>query len=468
MRHQPLLPSCAVDEWGFVDESASNSALQYNQKNSNIFSKRSLLFKEYKPLLNALGEYTRTLSNFFQQSINTIIINPVLGRGINLETNKGKIREIAIQQGLKPDVIPIAAINLADAVKVLPKLQKEFRQLIAKLLSSNEIDSLEHQENSVYSRVWSLWYFFTFHPEQVLHDASEKCTRQLTNTIRRVRNNLRQKLEATSSGSIHINIASEDILWEQERALWLTIDGKNAVEVYNSVESVITTIRQAVCEVENTELRRYALDFNWPFVVIVPLVRGKSLTAMAWHISLPVLLSGNEQGQLKWWNFVQHPIPLDALTELGFTTWTVPRLEVANRLIASVSQLSLLASHIRDFERLPELDEQGLEQFQNYIQSLSDPMSEAFQPVLYAETEIANFLIKLSPSQYEERPNLVAVREAIKKLHEHILPSSDFQDSLTIDFRRIVEWANRLERGKQYAFLTYLFWASDVLDEVEV
>jgi hypothetical protein len=207
------------------------------------------------------------------------------------------------------------------------------------------------------------------------------------------------------------------------------------------------------------------IDLNWPFVVIIPLVKGKSLNATAWRISLTVLLSNDEQLELKWWNLVPHPIPPDALTELRLTTWAEPRLEVAHKLIASVSKLSLFAAHLRNFARLPDLDEQGQKEFQDYIQRLVAPMNEALQLVRDTEVEIRNFFGEFSPSDYENRPNLVDVVQALQALHNQV-PTSDFQGQVSMDLEGMVEWANRLETGKQYAFLAYLFWASDILSIV--
>jgi hypothetical protein len=149
---------------------------------------------------------------------------------------------------------------------------------------------------------------------------------------------------------------------------------------------------------------------------------------------------------------------------LRLTTWAEPRLEVAHKLIASVSKLSLFAAHLRDFARLPDLDEQGQKEFQDYIQRLVAPMNEALQLVLDTEVEIGNFFGEFSPSDYENRPNLVDVVQALQALHNQVLPTSDFQGQVSMDLEGMVEWANRLETGKQYAFLAYLFWASDILN----
>ena len=463
LRNHPLLPYCAVDEWGFVDELSSDSPSQEAKEKLPIVSKRSLFLKLYKPFLTDFGTYTRTLSNFLDQAIHAMVLNPALGKGLKDKGTQSQIIEIAKQNGIKPDVIRISNFNLSNTIQVLPKLHNKFRQLLAQFISDNELESLDGQEQVVYRRVWNLWYLFTSQPDLRLKNPVQESANRFDNLKRGIRNNLKKGLRNISSETACFKIVSEDTLWGEERALWIKIDGGNPVEVYNSLESVLTAIWQAFLEVKNKDLRHHVIDFNWPFIAIVALVKGKSLNAMAWHINLSVLLSNDEQLELKWWNLAPHPIPPDALTELRLMTWTDPRLEIGNKLVASVSQLSLFAAHIRDFERLPDLDEQGQKEFQEYLQHLAVPIGQALQMVLDTEVETLKFFEELLPSNYEKRPNLARAFEALQALHNQVLPTSNLQGEVAMDLKAVVEWANRLETGKQYAFLAYLFWASDIL-----
>lgn len=466
LRNQPLLPNCAVNEWGFVDELATDLSSIQKKKDKEKFpdSKGSSNLKLYKPFLTNIETYTNTLYNFFDQAIHAMALNPVLGKGLKNKTAKSKIIKVAEQKGIKTHVIRISNFNLSNTIQVLPKLHKDFRQLLAQFISDNELESLDGQEQVVYRRVWNLWYLFTSQPDLRLKNPVQESANRFDNIKRGIRNNLKKELRNISSDKLRIQIVSEDILWKQERTLWIKIDGENPVEVYKSLETVLTAIWQAFLEVKNKDLRHHVIDLNWPFVVIVPLVKGKSLNPTAWHINLTVLLSNDEQLELKWWNLAHHTIPPDALTELRLMTWTEPHLEIGNKLIDSVYQLSLFAAHIRDFERLPDLDEQGKKEFQEYIQCLGLPMSQALQLVLDTEVEILNFFAKFSPSDYANRPNLATAIEALQALHNQVLPASNVQGQVVMDLDGMVEWANRLETGKQYAFLAYLFWASDIVN----
>ncbi|MCW6053890.1 hypothetical protein K4039_28530 [Lyngbya sp. CCAP 1446/10] len=426
-----------------------------------------MFLKLYKPFLTDFGTYTNTLYNFFDQATHAMVLNPLLGKGLKPdqknEISRNQIIKNTEQYGIKANLIRISNFNLSNTIKVLPKLHKNFRQLIAQFINDNELESLDGQEQAVYRRVWNLWYLFTFQPDLRLKNPVQESANQFENSKRRIINHLKKELRNICSDKLRIQIISEEVLWRQERTLWIKIDGENPVEVHKSLESVLIAIWQAFLEFKNKDLRHHVIDLNWSFVAIVPLVKGKSLNATAWHINLTVLLSNDEQLELKWWNLVPHSIPPDALTKLMLMTWTDPCLEIGKKLIDSVSQLSLFAAHIRDFERLPDLDEQGEKQFAEYIQRLVDPMSEALQLVLDTEVEILNFLGEFSPSDYENRPNLKTVVEALQALHTQVLPTANLQGQVTMDLEGMVEWANRLETGKQYASLVYLFWVSDIV-----
>ena len=132
---------------------------------------------------------------------------------------------------------------------------------------------MERQEQEIFSSAWSLWYFFAAHPQRVVPNPA-LLIRRATEIITRIRTSLRRQLRALSAQGVQVSIASKKVLWDGEPALWLTMDSEDAVAVYETLEAVIQAIRQAVRTVPETELRRYVLDFQWPYVVVVPWYAG--------------------------------------------------------------------------------------------------------------------------------------------------------------------------------------------------
>jgi len=468
MLHKPpLLPRCAFDQWGFVTDRTTqaleNSRLgadNRSQERLALRSNKGLALEKYSGFSKAFMDYTNLLFHFLDRASPVMVLNPHLRDRKNF-----KAKEISNQSDIK-QTIRASIGNLGDVLKILPKFQKEFRLLLSKFIDPQKLDALERQENDTLSDVWSLWYFFALHPTRRLQNAQQECKEELNNKTKRVIKTLKKELRAISSEELQVNISSEILSWEKEPALCLTIDGKNSLDVYNSIDRVINLVREALNSIENIELRRYTLESTWSNVAIVPLVKGKSLNATAWSFPLLILLF--EENQLGWWNFVPKPIPQDTLHELRITTWTLPRLEVPNKLLASVTQLSLFASHVRDFERIEnllELDEQGKEQLQQYVQHLSISISKAFQSALDAMAEMAEYFDKLPPIKQASRLNLLSAVQLLIELRDWIMPKTDFQERIRMGLEEIVHWANRLGTAQQYTFLIYLSWASDVLEE---
>ena len=467
LHNYPLLPSCALDEWGFIDEYTARAIDQQREEIQSLLEKRGLIIQEYTPFLPAFREYIRTLDNFFNQAIETMIFNSRFGKGKRAKTERLKAVEQLQQQEKYTKADRLSTMNLAGAVKGLVTLQSAFRQLLSQYIDKKVLINVEEQEQNLYYRVWSMWYFFAYHPHLALMDAKQKCPKHMMDDLKKMRQQMQREFDKLASDNLSVTIISKDNLWVSKPALWLTINGKNALEVYNSIAQVITAIRHALSDSEDTELRRYVLDFHWPFVVIVPLIQGKSLNAMAWRISLPVLLSDSEISGLNWWNFVLQSISSEEMTKVGISTWNLPHLEDVTMLMASTAELSLLLGHIRDFKHLPELDVSGNGILQQYIQSLSGHISKILQRLGNAVTKIASSITNIAPTEYIHHPNLEIVVQALQEFGNIIIPPTYSQCGAEMSHNQLIEWANQLEKASEYASFIYLVWASDIVDEVE-
>jgi hypothetical protein len=457
----PLLPVAAVDEWGFVEEATSETNARGGP--DGLIKRSGLALQRYKPFLKSFNEYTRPLSNFFTQAIHGMTLNPFLGRA----ADRSQVLETATANGIKPELVRLSTLNFADAVKNLSSFQRMSRQVLGPFFESRELDHLDNEEQKTLHRVWNAWYFFTFHPEKVMQNAVEECTREAQKLLRTIRLDLRAKLRRLSAGDIRVSIASEDILWDEQPALWLMIDSREPSGVFTSLPGILEEIRLAVRKVRNSDFRRYVLDMHWPYVVIVPLVRGKYANAVAWRISLPVILESENQ-ELKWWNYAQHQIPLDALRELKIESWDLPQLELAARLLQHTSVLFHSAAHIRDFRRLPDVDDQGLLQLQSYIDRLNKYSSGALQAVFDAVAEMMAAYNELSEEERDRRPFLAESVMAVAELYDSVKPTADFDGRAAMDLDGLVEWTSRLERAPRQALEASLAWMADTLDQIEV
>ena len=216
------------------------------------------------------------------------------------------------------------------------------------------------------------------------------------------------------------------------------------------------------------EFRRHLLDFNWPYVVIVPLVRSRYTTPVAWRINLAVLLQTDHANSLKWWNLVQHPIPTHALEELNLQAWDLPDLSIGTKLQEAVLGLFLIVAHIRDLRRLVEpddVDELGSDIFQGYLTRLSTKLVHALELAQGAHNDMSTALLSLPASDIENSVPLAEAAQLLIELNGLILPSEDFTDKLSLTLDGTSEWAGRLEQAQQRALFCSLDWTAYVIEQ---
>jgi hypothetical protein len=472
----PLLPKCAVDEWGFVGEGKLRKS-NGEQPNISKSERRELGTRkpaewieiafslyQYRDYLAVLRDFTTSLSNFYRQSVHVLALNTVLGK-IKSAEGREAVRQTAIEQGIKTDLDYLSTLNFAEAFKALPCFQEEFGQHFSQFFGARDLGRLEKRERNVFARTWSLWYQFAFHPGRTWPNADQAAFGKLSNTLAQVRRDIRRHFRKLSKEGIQAIILSEDVRWESQPALWIALDIPNPADLYTAFEAVMNALRAAMGTIENNGLKRYALDFWWPTIVIVPLIKGKSLTKTAWRIATSVFLSESVFKGNDWWNYMPYPIPSEGWQRLGLTVWEHPRLELANQFQVAVVTLSLLIAHLCDFNRLPEeVDEQGQGILQNYMRDQSSHISEAFQRVLDLTPEMANYFNNLSTEEQEQRLSLVAAVQMLVEMRENIMPNEDVDGELKMNLASMKEWMRRLETARVQAELVRLFWAADVLE----
>jgi hypothetical protein len=459
INNPPLLPLSAVDEWGFVSEATSQEHAEEESKRQSLVGRNGIALRQYKAYLKALDEHTRTLTNFFSMATKAIVVQSLLGR----RTDKKSILDAVKESGIDPDSARLGTLNLSKTLKNLSRFQSEAKPLLSLFYDRASLDKLDRLERETIWRIWTMWYVFANHPNRVIQAASSQCEREATNLLRQIRQRLRDRLKGKSSDELKISIVSETLTWNGDPALWIKVDVTQPWNIYEALATVVTELKQAV-QVGDPDLRRYVLDIFWPYLVVIPLTRGKLLSPIAWRVNTAVILQQDESAQLGWWNLAQLPIPTEAVQQLQLSTWDLPQLALGQKLLQSAVLLFFLAGHIRDFRRLDDIDDEGIALLQEYVTRLNGTLSEALQAILDAEAELWSAINSLEVSDLEKRPALIEMAQTLPKLHEQIVPTEDSDKQQTLTLDRLIAWADRLEQAPQLASICSLDWTADVLD----
>jgi hypothetical protein len=447
----PSLPICAFEESGLRDELSLNA---FKVDQNCIIS--------YELYLNNLRTYTFSLSNFFDQSIHAMILNPILGRKTNNDTDKSKIIDLYSKSGIKTDLIRLSYINLCETVEILEKFQKSFRQLFEKFIENESLENLEKSETKLFHSFANLWYSFVFSPNTRTRGlcGDKMCT--INETFNLMRRNLEKEIRELSTDDLKISIISDKVPWDQEPTLWLLADGEIGLDIYNNVTNIYFAIQRAFNTIENMELRSFVLETHWKYVAIIPSIGGKFFTPTAWRMYSNVL---STTSKIDWWNLYPHRIPENIFNKLSLSIWTLDELDLAFKFLQSIAEASIIGAHIKDFEQLKDIDAKCFGYIQEYIQYLVKQMEAKCQFALKNGTEMLAIINKIPRSEYCNHPCMVEIIKNLKELYKYILPKDNCSGEIIMNLSDLISWSDKLEKGRSYAFIVYLLWISEILNK---
>lgn len=476
----PSLPTCLMDEWGLTRESAAQGTRSQGGNSGNsgnsggspagLANFRGSVppgqyLQPYRPLIKATNDYFGALYRFFSQSRGVMVLNPAIGKRNLTQAAKDRVLQAARGQGIDPDKAPYPVLNFAEAVEVLRPFQVEFRRRLGPVCNADELEKLEQKEQKVLRRVWAMWYFFALEPDRVFQNAVQECLQQFINVVRETGGRLQNRLSQASSQTLDIRVKLDGVTWDGAPVLAVVLDGEDAVEVYQALEKVIQAIQETVPSSERDTLANYALQFVWPNVAIIPLIRGRSASGTAWYINRRVLTSSSMPAQVSWFNLMPKPISADTLKGIEATTWNEPILNTLAEFVGQTSNLSMLVRHLSDFQRMPSVDETGTETVIEYMNRVTPKIEELMQGLLSSASKVKRSLNELAESDGEVPVSFTDGAEMFRlwlDVIENMVPDSA-PEYETVSVAQFSEWAPKLDEANNYIALALLCWSSYIL-----
>lgn len=463
LRDPPRLPQCAVDEWGFVYESLNKSEDERADVEGQTGLGRIPTVRRYRPIIEGVQGYVRSLGNFLIQAQAVISANQRVGkRSIHTGRAKSPItRDLSWEQDKERR---LSTQNLADAWMELSEMQRRYRQYFSDFTDRRQIERLEQREIELFEHVWPLWFAFALQPDRTLDSPIREASQLLDRTIQRLQRALRQELSGGDVAGVAIAMATGGVSWEGEPVLRLTIDAADGVAVYNAANIALDMVFRAISSIPNDELRRHALDFCWKEIVIVPLVRGQSLAGMAWRVRTASLIRAGGVKDLGWMQLSMQPIPTEELAQLEIRIWKDERLALGTRLAEATDQLWLLVMHMAEMSELPEVSGFGEILALHHIDETFSRVSAAAQAVQDTIDVLASAISDaIDSQQVPSSGSLHLAFEALKELQQVVLPAGHFDGNAKLEVRQFRPWAQRLREGLRYALIAQLSWATVVL-----
>jgi len=460
----PSFPLEALDQWGFTEEGGDSSDLEGKSEQSNKSKevRSTAHLQRYRRYLKIKSKVFDGVSNFLNQAPDFIVANSHLGKAKTVDEKK-RIQEVIKSLNLNLDKPFIVGYNLSEAIIALPEFQRLYRHHFAGLTDLRLLDKLEQEEQQVLNSIWCFWYFFINDSSHHWNTPGKAVAAQLEKRKVSIRERIKQGLERASTDDVVIKCLHSSPLYENEPALWVTIDGENPIDVYNQFEEMYKQILVSLGEIKLHSIDYYALQFQFSHLVVLPLVRGKLLERSAWVLPNYKLVSElNSTQDLSQLNYLPHPIDADVLINIGLDIWKTPQLSEAKALFEGVAKLQVQLLHMVQVGKIPGLDKSEGSVAQVYFASLQEITSQHMQQVFDSsqilENQYQEALCDLPEGSVNEY-----IEEAyhdLAEIYDDLFPPGFQNGKAELDIEKMEEWQKKLVTIQGDVFEIYLKWAT--------
>lgn len=452
LRKYPSLPRSAVDPWGFTKESSSN-----NQSVGLIYEPKGVITEKFGSYSKAIRSYFSNLTNFFTQSPHALVITEK--RRVFSDNERKRFYEAASSHGIEERLVRLSVVNLFEAWNALPDFQREFHDLLYPFVDQTTLLRLERQEQQVYQRLWSLWYFFAFEPYHVEKNAGSSFSSEFRKQVEDYIVELEAKISDEISGDIALRTLTTRLTWEHNSTLTVLVDSADGWNLYQEINSKLRSILSDVFQsVQLWSASYYAIRLAMQRLLIVPLINGRLLNKTGYHIPTVTLLSSRELHQI---NFSLQPLPgeiVDQLEQHGVLLHDSEEIGLMRQLLEETANTHAIVSHLNDLVSIPDIEDEDAESLQAYIDrtfvKLSDIINQAL--AYFAETESIIATFSFSDSHNQELAN-----EMLGILRANLL-SDDIDNDGRIQLGKLGEWRNQLVNALGAAFALCTVIASEM------
>lgn len=460
-----FLPTIAVDEWGFVTESRASRFS--NESKTKKFSAISTL----DPFNKAINEYTRTVGNFMQQSIQALVLVPSL-RSTTTEAGRKAVLAKAKEMQITENSVRLSIVNGFDACAAVCELHRIERLLTQDSQTNGVDESFRTNELDEFIETMRSWAVFCY-PDQILPKlpkTKKKVSKRrqqvdLRDSLKPTLNRIKQAIKKLKPEGIDAKIVTDRIRWNQDSALWISFDTSHPLDSLVAIEKLWFTLVNAFKPDRYKVVRVKALNWFWKKIVVVPLVNGRSLEKQAFANMSSVTNPIDENLEPQVWNFIPEPIPVDAWAALGLANWEPQSSwDVFDQFAAAYGALFHHVDHIADFTRCSlDLDDLGEELFLDYLKIEQKRTEKFFQETLDSCALLLAGFPEMDESILLERPNTLNGLSLIVDMNKAILPVEDFDSEVKLTINEMAEWRNRLKDGFNLLAEARPLWIADSL-----
>lgn len=465
-----MLPRAAVDEWGYISEGRTG-------KGNQVLASRFAALTQIELFAKALTEYRHAIGDFMRQAEQAIVI--LLGlRMADSELKRKACLSKANELGIPLKSMPSSVMNSIKALKALEQLHKIEIELKDKVHHTISISSSHIQEYEQLHKTVYLWCKFAY-PDQ-FPDQSKVPKKRTTVTVAALEKGLRSSLTPTfnriknalivlKKQGIRAYIHNEDVDWQQENALWISFDVDSPIESLNVLEVVWGTLIETLQPDCKKTVRQSALGYYWERIILVPLVKGKSVDRQVYanmQISTAHLFEAPHD---QAWRFFSELVSEETWNRLSLPVWGQSKeWSLFQDFADAYTSLYLHIEHLADITRIESVESNsvGKNIFNNHQESQQKHAEPYLQKVLNAIESIANNIPELTNKAIQLRPHINDCFELVCELRDIVIPPvNEAQGTYALAGKEISAWRDQLKSGLSTLGIARYLWITDLLEE---
>jgi len=462
----PGLPIEALDNWGYTEETTKSSPFK-KQSVSKEESIISVYIQRYQTYLQMKNDFFRSLNNFINQSPHLLVTHTFLGKAKTTD-DRHRIEQLIRDQHLCMDRPFLPGYNLGEALKTVSKFQGYFRKHFSGLMDKEELSQLEQKESKTLRTLWALWFFFVNQPSRHIDIPGKTASAQLDSRMKTIRKGLEKAFKQATTEEVRFCSLGDCMQFGNGSALWITVVGKNPLDIYSSIEGLFKHIRDSLGDIKLHSLEHFALEIQWQHLVIVPICQGKLLEKHAWAIPVYQFISElNQNRGLSPINLVPRKIEQEVLNHFGLEIWKPGLLNDPTVFLQNAASLHIRLQHLVQIGNLPSLDETGTRMVQSYFAQLNEGLSVNLQEMIdKAEmlTSQCNQLTEKYPDTLALEYLQVATTQLIE-IYDKLIPVGLENSSVALSIENLEKWQERVLSVQGEIFIIYLLWCGYIISQ---
>ena len=457
-----LLPKSALDEWGMITESQAKETSNLRNSQRFLASKRLSDFKV------ALNEYRHRVGDFVRSAEKALILM-VLMPSAKAKDQVEELYALAEKEGINKHDIHLSVCNGIDACIMLKKLHQQEEVLT----NPQSLDFLSPKEEyEAWIETIYKWCRAAY-PEQfpLMEGKLQKTKRKLTkgmlsDCLIPTSNRLNSSLKLLKKRGVHAKIHADNIYWKGNNALWITFDVEHPIDSLNALDALWQAIASALNIDQDKIVRIKAMDLYWQHIILIPLVKGKSLERLAYTNFKGVMEYDIDVISSQRWRLFPEPISSDVLDALGIRQWAyLGKTDLIDSFVNSYGELFEHIDYLSNFNKqIQGMDDIGTDVLRNYLEDEEVAINSHAQKTFDSMAELTNYFSDQDLTLLSEtRPNIFVCLNLILEISTALYPIESFQNTASLTLEQIASWRDRLHISlTSVGFLKYL-WIADMI-----